>query len=231
MEVGGLCTSALTTGPVYFKDLEEFCFRFCVNHLTAVTQTHAFADMDHELLKNFISKASRYGAFKNWCEPLQWQSNLDEPVKLPEVFESQPSTKINMRVLSTSNLLWGRRSKVSPTDASKLPSWGWGPTTEVVNRKQSQNTCTRTTKLCKKSSASSPNHKTVFLCFGFHSCEVPGVPFYNFKVWLRQVSVWLHGMILRKWCFLKHLPLRTNPVFGVDDHGGHYQHNPYSGIS
>ncbi|KAI5099056.1 RCC1 and BTB domain-containing protein 2 isoform X1 [Silurus meridionalis] len=47
------------------RDLEEFCFKFCVNHLTAVTQTHAFADMDHDLLKNFISKASRYGAFKN----------------------------------------------------------------------------------------------------------------------------------------------------------------------
>ncbi|KAM9733740.1 RCC1 and BTB domain-containing protein 2 isoform 1-T1 [Menidia menidia] len=47
------------------RDLEEFCFKFCVNHLTAVTQTQAFADMDHDLLKNFISKASLYGAFKN----------------------------------------------------------------------------------------------------------------------------------------------------------------------
>ncbi|XP_018620658.1 RCC1 and BTB domain-containing protein 2 isoform X2 [Scleropages formosus] len=47
------------------RDLEEFCFKFCVNHLTAVTQTQAFTDMDHELLKNFISKASRFGAFKN----------------------------------------------------------------------------------------------------------------------------------------------------------------------
>uniref|UniRef100_A0AAQ4RKY3 RCC1 and BTB domain containing protein 2 n=1 Tax=Gasterosteus aculeatus aculeatus TaxID=481459 RepID=A0AAQ4RKY3_GASAC len=47
------------------RDLEEYCFKFCVNHLTAVTQTQAFADMDHDLLKNFISKASRYGAFKN----------------------------------------------------------------------------------------------------------------------------------------------------------------------
>uniref|UniRef100_A0A672NP07 RCC1 and BTB domain containing protein 2 n=1 Tax=Sinocyclocheilus grahami TaxID=75366 RepID=A0A672NP07_SINGR len=47
------------------RDLEEFCFKFCVNHLTAVTQTQAFADMDHDLLKNFISKASRHGAFKS----------------------------------------------------------------------------------------------------------------------------------------------------------------------
>ncbi|XP_069495940.1 RCC1 and BTB domain-containing protein 2 isoform X3 [Ambystoma mexicanum] len=46
------------------RDLEDFCFRFCINHLTMVTQTQAFADMDSELLKNFISKASRMGAFK-----------------------------------------------------------------------------------------------------------------------------------------------------------------------
>ncbi|XP_045144990.1 RCC1 and BTB domain-containing protein 2 [Echinops telfairi] len=47
------------------QDLEEFCFRFCINHLTVVTQTSGFAEMDHDLLKNFISKASRVGAFKN----------------------------------------------------------------------------------------------------------------------------------------------------------------------
>ena len=43
--------------------------------------------MDHELLKNFISKASRYGAFKNWLErPCSdgfnttgsWESTLDQ---------------------------------------------------------------------------------------------------------------------------------------------------------
>uniref|UniRef100_A0A4W3H429 RCC1 and BTB domain containing protein 2 n=2 Tax=Callorhinchus milii TaxID=7868 RepID=A0A4W3H429_CALMI len=45
--------------------LEEFCFKFCVNHLTAVTQTQAFASMDHDLLKIFISKASKHGAFRN----------------------------------------------------------------------------------------------------------------------------------------------------------------------
>ncbi|XP_008114523.1 RCC1 and BTB domain-containing protein 2 isoform X2 [Anolis carolinensis] len=47
------------------KELEEFCFRFCINHLTVVTQSPGFAEMDHDLLKNFISKASRVGAFKN----------------------------------------------------------------------------------------------------------------------------------------------------------------------
>ncbi|XP_023655081.1 RCC1 and BTB domain-containing protein 1 isoform X1 [Paramormyrops kingsleyae] len=47
------------------EDLEEFCFRFCVNHLTAVTQTTAFWQMDGNLLKDFICRAGRCGAFKN----------------------------------------------------------------------------------------------------------------------------------------------------------------------
>ncbi|XP_065449840.1 RCC1 and BTB domain-containing protein 2 isoform X4 [Chrysemys picta bellii] len=58
---------ALLSAAVKYEaeDLEEFCFRFCINHLTVVTQTTGFAEMDHDLLKNFISKASRVGAFKN----------------------------------------------------------------------------------------------------------------------------------------------------------------------
>uniref|UniRef100_A0A7N8YD53 Regulator of chromosome condensation (RCC1) and BTB (POZ) domain containing protein 1 n=1 Tax=Mastacembelus armatus TaxID=205130 RepID=A0A7N8YD53_9TELE len=47
------------------EDLEEFCFRFCVNHLTQVTQTVAFWQVDGAMLKEFISRASHYGAFKN----------------------------------------------------------------------------------------------------------------------------------------------------------------------
>uniref|UniRef100_A0A3Q0R638 Regulator of chromosome condensation (RCC1) and BTB (POZ) domain containing protein 1 n=1 Tax=Amphilophus citrinellus TaxID=61819 RepID=A0A3Q0R638_AMPCI len=47
------------------EDLEEFCFRFCINHLTQVTQTEAFWQVDGAMLKEFISKASRCGAFKN----------------------------------------------------------------------------------------------------------------------------------------------------------------------
>ncbi|KAM4795005.1 RCC1 and BTB domain-containing protein 1 [Rhinophrynus dorsalis] len=47
------------------EDLEEFCFRFCVNHLTGVTQTSAFWQMDGMLLKDFIVKAGRSGGFKN----------------------------------------------------------------------------------------------------------------------------------------------------------------------
>ncbi|MGH0126523.1 UNVERIFIED_CONTAM: hypothetical protein FKN15_028894 [Acipenser sinensis] len=47
------------------EDLEEFCFKFCVNHLTEVTQTAGFWQIDGSLLKEFISKASKCGAFKN----------------------------------------------------------------------------------------------------------------------------------------------------------------------
>ncbi|KAJ8785491.1 hypothetical protein J1605_007088 [Eschrichtius robustus] len=66
----GICEEnaiALLSAAVKYdaQDLEEFCFRFCINHLTVVTQTSGFAEMDHDLLKNFISKASRVGAFKN----------------------------------------------------------------------------------------------------------------------------------------------------------------------
>ncbi|XP_028903699.1 RCC1 and BTB domain-containing protein 2 isoform X2 [Ornithorhynchus anatinus] len=66
----GICEEnaiALLSAAVKYEaqDLEEFCFRFCINHLTVVTQTSGFAEMDHDLLKNFISKASRVGAFKN----------------------------------------------------------------------------------------------------------------------------------------------------------------------
>ncbi|XP_072370328.1 RCC1 and BTB domain-containing protein 1 isoform X1 [Scyliorhinus torazame] len=47
------------------KDLEEFCFKFCMNHLTAVINTDAFWQMDGVLLKEFIGKASKCGAFRN----------------------------------------------------------------------------------------------------------------------------------------------------------------------
>ena len=47
------------------KDLEEFCFKFCLNHMTAVTQTEAFQKLDDDLCKSFIGKAARNGAFKS----------------------------------------------------------------------------------------------------------------------------------------------------------------------
>lgn len=53
--------------PVWFgafQDLEEFCFRFALNHLTAVVQTDAFHKLEESVVKTFITKAALYGAFK-----------------------------------------------------------------------------------------------------------------------------------------------------------------------
>lgn len=47
-----------------FQELEEFCFRFALNHMTAVTQTQAFSHLDESVLKEFIRKAAMSGAFK-----------------------------------------------------------------------------------------------------------------------------------------------------------------------
>ena len=72
--------------PFVLQDLEEFCFKFCVNHLTEVTQTAAFWNIDGNLLKDFICRASRCGAFKNWarsmCRRQEWLLRKD--------FESLP---------------------------------------------------------------------------------------------------------------------------------------------
>ncbi|WAR10568.1 RCBT1-like protein [Mya arenaria] len=46
------------------KELEDFCFRFALNHMTAVTQTRAFEELDETTLKEFIRKAGQAGAFR-----------------------------------------------------------------------------------------------------------------------------------------------------------------------
>ena len=46
------------------QELEEFCFQFALNHMTAVTQTKAFSDLDPGILKDFIRKAGQAGAFR-----------------------------------------------------------------------------------------------------------------------------------------------------------------------
>ena len=66
------------------QDLEEFCFKFCVNHLTEVTQTAAFWQIDGNMLKDFICRASRYGAFKNWPWPLM-NTDAETAVAAPGV--------------------------------------------------------------------------------------------------------------------------------------------------
>lgn len=46
------------------KELEDFCFRFALNHMTAVAQTQAFSQLDDLVLKEFIRKAAIAGVFK-----------------------------------------------------------------------------------------------------------------------------------------------------------------------
>ena len=37
-----------------------------MNHMTAVTQTEAFSNLDEAVMKNFIVRAAESGAFKYW---------------------------------------------------------------------------------------------------------------------------------------------------------------------
>ncbi|XP_001600404.1 RCC1 and BTB domain-containing protein 1 [Nasonia vitripennis] len=46
------------------KELEDFCFKFALNHMTAVIQTPNFAKLDESIIKTFIVKAAQAGAFK-----------------------------------------------------------------------------------------------------------------------------------------------------------------------
>lgn len=50
---------------LYLQELEDFCFRFALNHMTAVTQTEAFSQLEECILKEFIRKAALSGAFRN----------------------------------------------------------------------------------------------------------------------------------------------------------------------
>ncbi|XP_018392854.1 PREDICTED: RCC1 and BTB domain-containing protein 1-like [Cyphomyrmex costatus] len=46
------------------EDLEEFCFKFAMNHLTTVVQTEYFDKLDETVLKTFIIKAAIAGGFR-----------------------------------------------------------------------------------------------------------------------------------------------------------------------
>ncbi|XP_058479345.1 RCC1 and BTB domain-containing protein 1-like isoform X1 [Solea solea] len=56
-------------------DLEEFCFRFCVKHLAEVTQTDAFWQVDGNLLKSFIRRASTSIGLLRCCHHPQCRQN------------------------------------------------------------------------------------------------------------------------------------------------------------
>jgi len=47
------------------KELEEFCFKFSLNHMTAIIETEGFTSLDEQTVKGFIRKAAKFGAFKS----------------------------------------------------------------------------------------------------------------------------------------------------------------------
>lgn len=47
------------------KELEEFCFKFALNHMTAIIESPGFNSLDESTVKNFIRKAAKAGAFKS----------------------------------------------------------------------------------------------------------------------------------------------------------------------
>jgi hypothetical protein len=48
-----------------FQELEEFCFKFSLNHMTAIIETEGFTSLDDQIVKSFIRKAAKFGAFKS----------------------------------------------------------------------------------------------------------------------------------------------------------------------
>uniref|UniRef100_A0A1B6FAI1 BTB domain-containing protein n=1 Tax=Cuerna arida TaxID=1464854 RepID=A0A1B6FAI1_9HEMI len=47
------------------KGLEEFCFKFSLNHMTAVILSSGYSELDDVIAKNFIREAAKSGAFKS----------------------------------------------------------------------------------------------------------------------------------------------------------------------
>ena len=47
------------------EDLESFCFKFCLSHMTAIVATDSFQKLEDDTCKNFIVKAAQNGAFKS----------------------------------------------------------------------------------------------------------------------------------------------------------------------
>ena len=58
-----ICT--VISNPLFFiQELEEFCLRFALNHMTAVVQSDTFMKLDPLIMKDFIAEAAKNGAFK-----------------------------------------------------------------------------------------------------------------------------------------------------------------------
>ena len=62
-----------------------------MNHMTAVTQTEAFAHLDEAVMKNFIVRAAQSGAFKYWLydgddsEQISLEDHTDKKLCIKEM--------------------------------------------------------------------------------------------------------------------------------------------------
>ena len=54
--IGSKLTNQSKHSLTQAQELEDFCFKFSLNHMTAVTQTEAFAKLDEGTVKDFITK-------------------------------------------------------------------------------------------------------------------------------------------------------------------------------
>ena len=61
-----------------------------MNHMTAVTQTEAFSNLDEAVMKNFIIRAAQSGAFKYWLNGQFERLALDEDTM--EIIKSSQET-------------------------------------------------------------------------------------------------------------------------------------------
>lgn len=192
--------------------------------------------MDHELLKNFISKASRYGAFKNWHAPLQRQRNLDEPVKLPEVFRESALNQSKHEAAqyfkaALQKMLTPDGLRFHPAEASTVSSWGWGPATEDGDRKQSQHTCTRTKKK-KKHSVKSHLQAALTTKLSFFAFILVGFQVFLF---ITLLSEWGRFLSRCWWNVFFNTSHRSRTLWLMlmilCSNGGHYQCNPRAGTS
>lgn len=65
INIDNVCMLYATALKFDAQELESFCFRFSLNHMTAVIQSESFDHLEERVLKDFILKAARHGAFKS----------------------------------------------------------------------------------------------------------------------------------------------------------------------
>ncbi|XP_065346511.1 RCC1 and BTB domain-containing protein 1-like [Cloeon dipterum] len=59
--------AAILEKAIYYesKDLEEYVFQFCLDHMTGVISSDGFKKLDKDTVSEFLKRAAQYGAFKN----------------------------------------------------------------------------------------------------------------------------------------------------------------------